>query len=257
MLPFITIGSLEIETYPLVYALAFFAFTSLALAAVRGSDNESARTRVWLLLSAMAFMVGMYLPGLVQAWIESLRSGGPIGPVQSRVYYGLAAGLLVTIWYNRGRTRAEIGAALDGIIRYFPLAYAIARLGCLAAGCCGGAETGSALGMYAPDDHGHWANRYPTQLISAGVQLGLFVLLAWLTRWRERHPGTSGPRAWLNRPGTIFYIYLLAFCLERFSLDFLRYDYRPILGPLSLPQLLMLAGLAAAALGLARVKPAI
>ncbi len=33
---------------------------------------------------------------------------------------------------------------------------------------------------------------------------------------------------------------MLLFCLERFSLDFLRLDYQPLFGPLSLPQGLVL-----------------
>jgi phosphatidylglycerol:prolipoprotein diacylglycerol transferase len=255
MMPLITVGSFQLYTYVLVYSLAFFVFTSLTLRAVRGEDSESSRVRLGLISSAVAFMVGMILPGLIQSLAESLRTGQPLQPPQSRVYYGLAASLLVVVWVNRGRTLADIYRDLDRFIPYFPLAYAIGRLGCLAAGCCGGAETTSVLHMYMPDEHGHWANRYPTQLMSGGIQLALALLLFWLLRWRDRQQVKRGFVAWLNRPGVILYGYLIAFCLERFALDFLRMDYYPILGVFSLPQLLMLAGLGAAVAGLAQVKP--
>ncbi len=254
MLPFIHIGAARIPTYPLVYALAFFIFTSLSLAQVRGSDRYASRVRLGLLACAAAFMVGVYLPALVQLIIERLGPGQPSGPFEPRVYYGLAAAVLAGIWVNHGYPRVELIRNLDRFIIYMPLAYAVARLGCLAAGCCGGAETDSILGMHAPDDHDQWANRYPTQLLSGGAQLALFVFFFWLSRWREKPPTQGGWKAWLNRPGALFWLYLLAFAVERFLMDFLRYDYRPIWGPLSLPQLLMLAVMAGAAVWLARSR---
>lgn len=258
MLPTITLGSSQISTYVLMYSLAFFVFTSLSLADLRGGIGDPRKdnlVRFGVLAVAVAFMAGQYIPGLFQSLLESARTGQPIAQPQARVYYGLATAVLTGIAIGRGRlSGADLYRIADRIFVYFPLVYAIARLGCLAAGCCGGAETDSALGMHAPDDHGQWANRYPTQLMSGGVQLGLFVFFFWLSRWREKPPIQGGWKAWLNRPGAIFWLYLLAFAVERFSMDFLRYDYRPLWGPLSLPQLLMLAVMAGAAVWLTRSR---
>jgi prolipoprotein diacylglyceryltransferase len=55
----------------------------------------------------------------------------------------------------------------------------------------------------------------------------------------------------MRRDGVFTALYILLFCLERFSLDFLRADHWPVwAGPGQL-QMLMLAGLAGAAVMIA------
>lgn len=249
MLPTIIIGPYHISTYALVYALAFFVFTSLSIIDARGDQPRERFLRSRIIIIACVFMVGLTLPGWVAGQVESLVSGLPAGPTPARVYNGLvlavAAGILLR---KRDRTYSLL-AAFDRFIPYFALAYGIGRLGCLAAGCCGGAVTASPLHMHAPDEYGNWADRYPTQLISSGVQFAMFFCIQWFTRWRK---GRQVPSR-LGQPGLIFYAYLLVFCLERFTLDFVRADHLPVLGGLSGPQMLVLAGLGAVVLGLARL----
>jgi phosphatidylglycerol:prolipoprotein diacylglycerol transferase len=142
--------------------------------------------------------------------------------------------VLTVLLYAR-RCRLDLLAALDNLLPVFALAYSLGRLGCLAAGCCGGRPTEAALSLYFPDEHGVWAHRYPTQIISSVFQLLLFLWLARARPWP----------AWLNRRGARAATYALLFCVERFTLEFLRADYRPLVGPFSLPHLWMLAGMAA------------
>jgi phosphatidylglycerol:prolipoprotein diacylglycerol transferase len=254
MMPFIQLGTFQIPTYPLAYALAFALFGAQAITGL-GRLPLGEKYQRGVALTMVAALAGLYLPGLFEAIIRSLATGRPAEISPMRVYYALGAGILTAVVYYRAH-RLNIWLALDRLVTYFALAFSVARLGCLAAGCCGGAETASGWGMYAPDDAGHWANRYPTQLISFGMQLALFLFFSWLLRWQAGHQNDLAFPGWLRRPGMISFAYLLLFCVERLVLDFLRYDYSPIWGPFSLPQLLMIASLAALVFGLVKMLQA-
>lgn len=249
MLPTIVIGPYLVSTYALVYALAFLTFTSLSILDARGNHPQERFLRSRLIIIACVFMVGLTLPGWIAGQVESLFSGLPARPTPARVYNGLALAVAAGFYLRKRNGNHNLLAAFDRFIPYFALAYGIARLGCLAAGCCGGAVTDSPFHMHAPDEFGIWADRYPTQLTSSGVQLMLFFSITWFTRWRK---GRAIP-LWLRQPGWIFFTYLLVFCLERFTLDFIRADHLPVLGGLSGPQWVVLAGFVAAALGLGRL----
>lgn len=245
MLPVIHIGPFSVVTYGLVYALAALAGGSLAFWRMRHISARVSTWRLQILLVVTAIVVGLFLPGLIQTRIESLLTGQPPAPIQMRVYYGLAFGIAALLILTRINHR-DPGSRLDQLAAPFALAYAIGRLGCLAAGCCGGSETGSFLSMYLPNEQGIWAQRYPTQMISCLFQLGVFFLLLTLER-RQRQPVL----AWLKRDGALFCLYMSLFAVERFVLDFLREDYAPVSGWMSLPQIWMVVTLAAALAGLA------
>ncbi len=240
MLPTIHLGSFEISTYALMYGLAFILGGVLVLNRFNGPTREDNLSRNALVIVVLFIFIGLFLPSTAESYIKSWVSGQPREPAHMRVYYGLGLGLLAGLIYMR-RVKLSFLSLADRAVPVFGLAFAIARLGCLAAGCCGGAETHSILGMHAPDTAGNWAMRYPTQIMSAVFQVALFVGLSWLYRQR---------RGWLQADGMIFYLYIFLFCLERFALEWLRYDYRPIWGAFSLPHIYMLAGLAAALLGM-------
>lgn len=255
MMPFLEIGALRVPMYPLAYSVAFALFATLVLPQLGRLPDGKKYQQGAVLILAIA-LIRLYLPGWVEEQVRALITGQPAAAPVMRVYYGVGLGILIVAVYCRAR-RLSIWLALDRSLPYFALSYAIARLGCLAWGCCGGAETTSALGMYMPDDQGHWANRYPTQLMSFGVQLALFVFFYFqLHGLPGRRAGGPAPQTWASTPGLISLTYLLAFCLERFALDFLRFDYRPIWGPLSLAQIWMLAGMLAIAFGLLKIRSA-
>lgn len=214
----------------------------LALWRLVGVSGDPHLRRTGLLVTVAAILCGLFLPSLVETRLESLLTGLPPGPVVIRVYYGLGLGLLAAVIYSRLH-RLNVLEAVDRAIPAFALGFSIARLGCLAAGCCGGAETASPLGLFLPDQHGNWAVRYPTQIWSGAFEALLFVGLLRFSTWQEAHRADRHAPAWLGREGTLTFLYLLLFCLERFVLEFWREDYLPIWGPFSLPHLLMLGGM--------------
>lgn len=243
MFPTIQLGTLALNTYSLMYSLAFIIGGLLALDRVKGDTREDHLYRNSLVLLVVFVLVGLFLPSYAESYIRSWITGQPRETPHMRVYYGLTMGLLACLLYLR-HVKLSFLHLMDRAIPVFGLAFAIARVGCLGAGCCGGAATSSPLGMYAPDSSGVWAMRYPTQIMSMGFELLLFVGLSWLYKHR---------RGWLKTEGVIFYLYIFLFCLERFALEWLRFDYRPMWGPLSLPHLYMLAAMLVVAIGLARL----
>lgn len=99
---------------------------------------------------------------------------------------------------------------------------AIGRLGCHLNTCCYGRPT---QGWPAVYQEGAW--RYPTQLYSAAVAALLFLLL-----WRLRSR--------LPREGDLFTVYLLAWSVSRFVMEFWR-DNPPWWNGLTLAQVACLA----------------
>lgn len=239
MFPELHIGRLVLPTYAVMYALAAFAGGASAYLRMRQQPGSRSHQRTALLLMIAATLTGLFLPAWVVSQAASLISGQPPEPVRMRVYFGLACGLLAVYLYCR-RYRLPLLEPLDRLIPSFALAFAIARVGCLAAGCCGGAPTSTWMGIYLPNEFGQWAVRYPTQIISGVFELMLFFGLTWLNTWRHR--ADLQLPAWLRADGLIFYVYIFLFCLERFTLEFIREDFTPTWNGLSQPHLWMLAG---------------
>jgi phosphatidylglycerol:prolipoprotein diacylglycerol transferase len=86
------------------------------------------------------------------------------------------------------------------------LGYAIARLGCFAAGCCYGRPTHLSWGVQFP---GLDTPVHPTQLYSTLLNLLLFW---WLTRVERRR----------HFEGQLFALFLMGHGLYRFLIEFLR-----------------------------------
>lgn len=239
MLPELQIGRLVLPTYAVMYALAAFIGGTSAYLRMRQRPGSRSHQRNALLLMIAATLTGLFLPAWVVSQAVSLVSGQPPEPVRMRVYFGLASGLLAIYLYCR-KFHLPLLEPLDRLIPSFALAFGIARAGCLAAGCCGGMPTSSWIGMYLPNEFGQWAVRCPTQIMSGVFELALFFSLTWLNTWR--HQADVQLPAWLRADGLIFYFYVLLFCLERFTLEFMREDFVPIWKGLSQPHLWMLAG---------------
>ena len=247
MFPHIQLGSWTVSTYSLMYTLAFIVAGGLGMHRLDSLQTGGREWRRAVPYVLIAVLVGLFGLAWLEAKIRSGLTGLPLESIFIRVYYGLAGAVLAMLIYARVR-RLPLLPATDQMVACFALGFAIARVGCLAAGCCGGAEAhGDLLAMYPPNTDGVWAMRYSTQIASMIVQLALFVYLSS----PQIHP------RWLRPAGRVTFFYVFAFCLERFVLEFFRYDYRPLLGPLSLPHILMLVMLGVSLYALLRAqKPA-
>lgn len=125
-------------------------------------------------------------------------------------YGGLISGLLGGyIYYRRNRlsaSYADIGACAIPLLHFF------GRVGCFLGGCCYGIECSFGIAYTDhPDPSVNGITRFPVQLLEAGFNLCLFLLLLYFLR--------SG-----KYKGKLMLWYLIAYPAFRFCDEFLRGD---------------------------------
>jgi len=175
--------------------------------------------------------------------LPALLRDGVLPPGEGRSIVWGIAGSVLTGWLYCRRYRIPPGLPFDLAAAPIPLGLAIGRVGCLAAGCCGGLPTDSALGVYLPDEAGVWLYRYPTQLMSVAANLAICLALIAFERYAQRRPGKpSGARVW-PFDGAVFLLFICLFATKRFLIAFLRESAAPVLGPLSAMQIYALVAL--------------
>lgn len=152
---------------------------------------------------ARALYVAQFWPFYREHFLESFAiwHGGLIW------YGGFLGGAIVVAIYLR-IVRVSFLRAADQGFPYITLAHAIGRVGCFLNGCCYGTPTDAWYGVWVPDQPGPVI---PVQLIEAGFLLLLFV---FLRQWQRT--------AVMNRPGRLFSLYLVAYGVIRFGVEFLR-----------------------------------
>ena len=85
--------------------------------------------------------------------------------------------------------------------------------------------------------------RYPTQIMSGIANLFIFGILLAVERSGQKRAGNE--RTWPFN-GFLFCLYVGLFCLERFSMEWLRADAIPLWGPLSWAHMVTLGGMGVA-----------
>jgi phosphatidylglycerol:prolipoprotein diacylglycerol transferase len=227
MLPTLSLGSWQIDTYALIVTLAVTVGGVVAFERLLRLNYPPIVIARGLLLMSVG---GVALTLLANELINRQRfaHSGFLALQESRdIFWTLLGGGLVALFYIRWY-KAPVGRVLDLGAPALPLAQTIARLGCAAAGCCYGLPTDSWLGTYLPDDRGLWAVRYPTQLMAAAANLVIFLTLLAVDRYGRRRV-----KAW-PFDGFLALLYILLFSLKRFVLAYLRQEGAvPLLGPLS------------------------
>lgn len=219
----------------LVAALAY----ALRMARRDGLDQ---RVIYWACALAILFgLWGGYLLGFVYygtdgrpwAWLRPWSGG-------RAEYGGQLAGMLTVAIYLRIRKRPFLRCA-DAIVPAVALGAAIGRLGCFLNGDDFGTRTMLPWAVTFPPGTEAYADHYvrgwinataplslpvhPVQLYASLYALALFV---FLSLWR---PSRSGQR---------FAAFLVIYGAGRFLDQYVRGDFQPILGPLSLTQLISL-----------------
>ena len=130
------------------------------------------------------------------------------------VFYGGFLGALLAGWISSRRQKFSMSKLADYFGVGLPMGHAIGRLGCLAAGCCYGAHTDLPWGVPLAGD----PSRHPTQIYEsiANALIALFVARVGLARTRDGR----WPR------GSAFLLYVAAYAVVRFIIEFWRGDDR-------------------------------
>lgn len=184
MLPILLrIGSFELHTYGVMLALGLFV--GIAGAVRLGAREGMPASWMWdlgLVILGGA-IVGSRLEYVRSHWaafagdpsaIFDLRSGGLV------FYGGLVVSLLGIAAYCRWRG-LSVMRVFDAFSPMVALGHALGRLGCFAAGCCHGKETGVPWAVIFPpgSEAPPGVPLHPTQLYESGFNTLLGAALLW------------------------------------------------------------------------------
>ena len=232
------IGPITLHTYGLMLAIAFFTGLMLTLAEAKRTNQDPdlyGSLFLGLLLSAV---LGSRIAFVAFFWEDfkdsplsalNLASGGLM------YFGGVLFGLAFLVLYVKAK-RAPLLKVLDTIAPGLAIGYAIARIGCLGAGCCYGRPTEGALGIVFTDPkclvpiYLRGVPLYPTQILELLNGLLTFGVLMLFrphigTPPSKRH--VSGPHTPLrDQAGFQAALFLFVFGINRFLIEFLRGDVR-------------------------------
>jgi phosphatidylglycerol:prolipoprotein diacylglycerol transferase len=251
MLPTFDLGPWQIRTYSALVSLVMILIGMIGFHRLRQSGLPTGiiiRGGAPIFLGGLAgVFLAYYLPKLPHL----LRTGTLEGGGSLSITWGVVGAVVVAIISCR-KYKIPFGRAFDLGVLACPLGQAIGRLGCLAAGCCGGRATDSWLGMYLPDTRGVWLMRYPTQLMHSAASLLIFLGLVALERYGlRRSDKPPGSRIW-PFDGFIFLLFVVLFFFQRFVIAFFREEPAPVIGPLSWMHLHAIIGMTIATALVAR-----
>lgn len=244
MSPTLHVGSWSVHTYNVLALLALVVWVLIAAQRLRGLDAPRHLIARALWLTAIGSGVGSILVRMVPA-LWDFVVGGVLIWAQGSSFTGVLLGGIGAAALCCRLYGLPLGRFFDLMGLPIPLGQAIGRLGCFAAGCCHGRVTDSWLGMYLPDSRGEWAVRYPTQLMSATIDLLIFLGLWALERYTQRKEGAS-VRPWWFFDGLLFLVFLDLYCLKRLLIEFLRGGAALIYGAVSWVHIFSVCGMAIA-----------
>jgi phosphatidylglycerol:prolipoprotein diacylglycerol transferase len=233
MQPEIHLGPLTLQTFGLMFGLAFLAAGWLVARRLQELDKPVDWAYELIFAALIGGVVGSRVDFLIQNW--DTASDDLLGNIFSGnglVWYGglIGGALGVAIWaWWRGLLSLGL---LDLCAAPLALGYAVGRIGCQLSGD----------GDYGIAWDGPWAMAYPEGTVPTTEEvhptpvyetLAMGGVAALLWQWRSRY-----------RPGILFAIYLVLAGLERFLVEFIRRNDEVFVG-LTLAQLLSLAMIAA------------
>jgi phosphatidylglycerol:prolipoprotein diacylglycerol transferase len=234
-------GSFYLPTYGLLVALGFLAglYVTTRLARSAGLDTEKVNNAA--IYCALAGLLGAKLFMFLFDWRIYLRNPLEIFTLETLQAAGVYQGGFLAAFVAGGWLIRRYGLPLlltmDAFAPGVAVGQAIGRLGCLAAGCCWGAQCDRpwAITFTNPE-----ANRltgvplgiplHPAQIYESIANVAIAVVLY---------------RLFLRRPpaGTVIAWYLIAYSAVRFLIEFFRFHAQelPFGGPFSNTQWIALA----------------
>jgi phosphatidylglycerol:prolipoprotein diacylglycerol transferase len=132
------------------------------------------------------------------------------------VYYGGFISAVIFIIVYARRTKKDFLKLCDFFCPVLTLGHAIGRIGCFFAGCCYGRHSTLLWSVVFMDKNSlavRGKHLHPTQLYESFGNFLLFLFLHFYSRRK-------------NRVGVVFGIYLIAYAVLRFIIEFFRDDYR-------------------------------
>jgi len=219
------IGNFELASYGLMTALGYGVASFYLLPRAKKLHISSDTFWNLIFIAFMGALIGGKLLFILVSWPElGATFTEKITTIIKDFRYGFVffGGMIVSVgalvWYIR-RQKLPLLKTADFMIVGLPLGHALGRIGCFLAGCCYGKPTLLPWGVRFTDPHtlvpAHLVGvpLHPTQLYEAGLNLLLFILLHFA--YKKPH-----------KDGKILVEYIWCYSLMRFSIEFLRGDFR-------------------------------
>ena len=221
----LTIGSFTIHGYGLMIGIGVVCAVLLAqFRAKKKGLNPDTLYSIVLLALIFGFIGAKLLFCIVE--IKSILAN-PLLILSGDgfvLYGGIIGGIAAVMIYCKIK-KISFLQYFDLAAPSIALAQGFGRIGCFLAGCCYGRETDSSFciifqnSQYAPNG----VRLIPTQLISSAGDFLIALVLLLYARGDRKRGKTGG-------------LYLILYSIGRFSVEFLRADYRGAVGPLSTSQ---------------------
>lgn len=241
MFPTFELFGKTIGTYMVTALLGVFAAGLFSCRAAKKRGHDENNMIVLLLVSCIGVLLGSHVLFALTNWnallvffthLPEIIAAGELvdsflAVFGGSVFYGgLLGGMAAGFLYARcGKKKLDLAAYTDMIAPAVPLFHMFGRIGCFLGGCCYGVESDFGIVFeHSLVEAANGVRRFPVQLVEAGFNLLLFVVLAWLLK-----KGLC--------KGKLFLLYLLAYSAGRFVLEFWRGDaYRGFLFGVSTSQ---------------------
>jgi len=233
MQPELDIGPLTLQTFGIMFALAFIASGVVVGRRLRELGKPPDWAYEMIFAALIGGIVGARVDFIIQNW--SAISDDPLGNIFSGTglvwFGGVVGGAAGVLIWARFRQMLSLGLA-DLAAPALAIGYAVGRIGCQVSGD----------GDYGIPWDGPWAMAYPDGTVPTDVAVHptpiyetLAMGLVAYGLWRLRRT---------FQPGLLFALYLVLAGTERFLIEFVRRN-DDVLAGLTLAQLLSLAMIAA------------
>jgi len=241
MLPQIHLGFIVLPSYTLFVVMGLLAYTLVTILVFEKKEKLPKKTtNRMLILSVFGAFFLFIFAFLFNSLFHSIEKGKIV--LGGITWFGGFLGLMFSMAFlihffmpdGKGNELHYLSLMIPGIV----IGHAFGRIGCFLGGCCYGKVTDSIFGVVFPEgslaasqypaEDGSSLPVYPTQLFESAFEFLLFAALMILYK---------------KCRGKNLQVYLIAYGIFRFALEFLRGDDRGETGlPVTPSQLMCLIG---------------
>jgi phosphatidylglycerol---prolipoprotein diacylglyceryl transferase len=226
---YLTIGVVKLHPHPVFESIAYFVSLRLALVRFRKSTVQPEQRGIVIAGGLIGGMLGAKLLAIVQhldlLWTGQANIGMLL--ISGKTIVGALLGAVFGVEVTKKILKIETATG-DAFAYPLIVGTAIGRVGCFLTGLSDqtyGVPTSLPWGV----DFGDRIFRHPTQLYEVVFMLMLLIFL----KYRERKPYLQGD---------LFRFYMICYLTFRWSIDFIKPDFRPLFG-MSAIQIVCLFGL--------------
>ena len=214
---YLTIGAIEFHPHPVFESIAYFVSLRLALRRFRKSTVQPEQRGIVMAGGLIGGMLGAKLLAVVQH-LDLLWTGqADVGMllISGKTIVGALLGAVFGVEVTKKILKIETATG-DAFAYPLIVGTAIGRIGCFLTGLSDqtyGTPTSLPWGV----DFGDRIFRHPTQLYEVVFMVSLLIFL----KYRERKPYLQGD---------LFRFYMICYLTFRWSIDFIKPDFHPLLG---------------------------